>query len=279
MFEVAPGKKEWCSFLASLYDNVIELDNEKGTLKCIRTDSDFGIFPQSSMRMIAEDVISAMVESGFSDDEGSVVALVKKAMTCTEKEAVCFCARIREEEHRFVGMLVPLGSFCWLCYQNADTLFPCAVKADGASAPRRAENGSAVDVVTFGFFDVYHNGKAVFFSSKKAKELLAVIVDRKGGYVSSADGAAILWPDEEDGPCLRSRFRKVAMLLTQTLAENGIEDILEVVHGKRRIVPEKINCDFFDYLQNKNENGTIFPGVYMQSYAWGEVTRLYLEKM
>lgn len=46
---------------------------------------------------------------------------------------------------------------------------------------------------TFGYFDVFVNGSPILFRSEKAKELLALLVDRRGGYVSSSEAISILW--------------------------------------------------------------------------------------
>ena len=40
-----------------------------------------------------------------------------------------------------------------------------------------------VYIKTFDGFDLYKDGKMVYFSSAKAKELLAFLVDRKGRFV------------------------------------------------------------------------------------------------
>ena len=46
---------------------------------------------------------------------------------------------------------------------------------------------------TFGYFDVFVNGTPIAFRHEKAKELLAVLVDRRGGYVTAREIIACLW--------------------------------------------------------------------------------------
>ena len=64
------------------------------------------------------------------------------------------------------------------------------------------------------------------------------------------------------------------MFLKQELEENGIADILETENARRRIVPEKLQCDLYTYLASPSEAG--FNGSYMSNYSWAEVTRAEL---
>ena len=64
------------------------------------------------------------------------------------------------------------------------------------------------------------------------------------------------------------------MFLKQELEENGIADILETENARRRIVPEKLQCDLYAYLASPAENA--FNGSYMNNYSWAEVTRAEL---
>ena len=46
-------------------------------------------------------------------------------------------------------------------------------------------------IKTFGGFDVFVNRERIYFSSEKAKEMLAILVDRRGSSVSFiSDGMA-----------------------------------------------------------------------------------------
>ena len=46
---------------------------------------------------------------------------------------------------------------------------------------------------TFGRFDMFVDGRAVYFENAKAKELLALCVDRRGGIVTIEEAADKLW--------------------------------------------------------------------------------------
>ena len=161
----------------------------------------------------------------------------------------------------------------------------CSHKNPRSSSPRyvmlynvEGSNGekssadSAVTVRTFGYFDVFVGEKPIVFRNKKSKELFALLIDRKGGYISSEEAIGFLWEDEAVTPVTLARYRKVALRLKNTLEEYGIADIMESVDGRRRIVPEKLRCDFYDYLSGKEEYSRLFKGSYLSNYSWGEKT-------
>lgn len=136
----------------------------------------------------------------------------------------------------------------------------------------KASRPPEVEIRTFGYFDVYVDGKPIPFQSAKAKELLALLVDRGGGYVSATEIISCLWENEEANRVTLARCRKVAMRLTDKLREYGIENIIESVNGSRRIVPSAIRCDLYDYLDHKPGSEALFKGSYLTNYSWGEMT-------
>lgn len=131
---------------------------------------------------------------------------------------------------------------------------------------------SAVFIRTFGYFDVFVGEKPIAFRNKKSKELFALLVDRKGGYVTSEEAISFLWEEEPVNTVTLSRYRKVALRLKNTLEEYGISDVMESVDGKRRIVMEKVQCDLYQYLSGKEAYQQLFKGSYLTNYSWGEIT-------
>ena len=129
-----------------------------------------------------------------------------------------------------------------------------------------------VTIRTFGYFDVFVGDKPIAFRNKKSKELLALLVDRRGGYVTSEEAIGFLWEDEPANTVTMSRYRKVALRLKNTLEEYGISDIVEAVDGKRRIVMEKVQCDLYQYCTGREEYAGLFRGSYLTNYSWGETT-------
>ena len=129
-----------------------------------------------------------------------------------------------------------------------------------------------VYVRTFGYFDVFIGDKPIAFRNQKSKELLALLVDRRGGFITSQEAISFLWEDEPVSQVTLARYRKVALRLKNILEEYGISHIVETVDGKRRIVPERIRCDLYEYLAGGEGSAQSFKGSYLTNYSWAEAT-------
>ena len=239
------------------------------------------VFSVAKQRLIEEEKVAADSQKEwlrFLDNE-RLIRLYKSG-TRTDS-MVCF-ANTKFGDNREVSVDVMLqesqydGSIrAYILFKDLLALAETEKRMTNES--RLEESHKKVSVHTFGYFDVYVNGKPISFPHDKSKEMLAVLVDRRGGFVSSSEMIAYLWENEESNKTTQSRCRQVASRLKKTLEENEIGDIIEIVNGKRRIIPEKVDCDYFNYLANKPENRHLFNGSYMVNYSWSEMTTADLE--
>ncbi len=129
-----------------------------------------------------------------------------------------------------------------------------------------------VFVKTFGYFDIFVNNKPVYFSSSKAKEFMALLVDRQGGAVSTEQAIGALWPDREYDETVQSLFRKMLKSLRQSLADAGISDMFIDVRNQRSIDVSKFSCDYYKFMENPKENIDLFHGEYLEGYAFAKPT-------
>jgi len=175
-------------------------------------------------------------------------------------------------EHRYKAIRTsgsgPDGSYYVMIYDITGR----TNDAEKAAKPR-------VYIRTFGYLDVFVDGTPIAFRNEKAKELFALLVDRRGGFVTSGEALSVLWEDEPATPVTLARYRKVALRLKNTLEEYGIGDIIESVDGKRRIVQQNVDCDLYDYLSGDPQHSQLFKGSYLQNYSWSENTLAELENM
>lgn len=125
-----------------------------------------------------------------------------------------------------------------------------------------------VFVRTFGRFDVFVNGQLVEFSSAKAKELLALLVNNKGGAVSTEEAMAVIWENGGNS----SLCRTAAMRLRNTLAQYGISSILSEKGSVRCVDMSQFDCDYYLFLRGSKSAEMGFAGEYMTQYSWAEVT-------
>ena len=84
-----------------------------------------------------------------------------------------------------------------------------------------ARQRKRVYIRTFGRFDLFIDGKAVYFSNTKAKELLALCVDHRGGAVTIEEAADKLWEDRIYDSRVKNLYRKAVMQIRQLLSEYG----------------------------------------------------------
>ena len=130
-----------------------------------------------------------------------------------------------------------------------------------------------VTVQTFGYLNILIDGEPVVFEHEKAKELLAVLIDRQGKFVSSGEIISCLWEDEAVNENTQSRCRKAAYHLRRILAAYGLDDLLESTpKGYRRVRTEMIDCDLYHYLNGEEAYVNRFRGAYMSDYSWAEQT-------
>jgi hypothetical protein len=125
---------------------------------------------------------------------------------------------------------------------------------------------------TFGHFDLFLDGFPVVFSSKKEKELLALLIDRNGGTLSPNEAISYLWEEEGTNEKVATRYRKLAMGLKNTLAKHGIENILINNRGVRSINVSALTCDYYELLAGNEKYKNAFHNSYMTDYSWGEET-------
>lgn len=142
--------------------------------------------------------------------------------------------------------------------------------ADAASRARllAQRQRKPVFVRTFGSFDVFVNGRLVEFSSAKAKELLALLVNNKGGAVSTEDAMGIIW----EGNGSSALCRTAAMRLRHTLSQYAIDYILSEKGSSRCVNINQFDCDYYMFLNGIKAVEWAFTGEYMTQYSWAEVT-------
>ena len=134
-----------------------------------------------------------------------------------------------------------------------------------------------VRIHTFGRFDVFVDDKLMHFTNAKAKELLAVCVDRLGGSVSMEEIIDKLWEEREYDRNVKSLYRKAVIYLNSIFKEYDVHDVFVSERASCHINKDEVICDYYDYL--KGDGKQEFCGEYMFDYSWAEetVAKLYGE--
>ncbi|MBQ1955521.1 MAG: response regulator [Clostridia bacterium] len=126
----------------------------------------------------------------------------------------------------------------------------------------------------FGNFEVLYNGEILPFKRRKAKELLAVLVDRNGAGLTAKQLCAILFPDDTDDIKNAAYFRQLVMDLKNTLKAIRAEDVLRHDTPYYRVDTGLVKCDYLSFLETGKP---AFRGEYMTQYSWAEETCAMLQ--
>ena len=126
----------------------------------------------------------------------------------------------------------------------------------------------------FGNFEVLYHGESLPFKRKKAKELLAVLVDRNGAGMTAKQICAILFPDDTDDTKNMAYLRQLVLDLKNTLKSIQAEDVLQHDTPYYRIDTNLVKCDYLSFLETGKPQ---FHGEYMTQYSWAEETCAMLQ--
>ena len=166
--------------------------------------------------------------------------------------------------HSVVLVMVPVSRAKYFLCLNTDF----TAMGSGFCSTAVADRKSIVARL-FGSFSLTVDGEAIHIKSEKGRELLALLIEKRGAYLTTREAIASLWECEPD-ETTRARYRKIVSRLMAELRDKGIEYIVESDRGARRIIPEFISCDYYDYRDGlKNPTGDLLP-----EYSWAEYVRI-----
>lgn len=133
----------------------------------------------------------------------------------------------------------------------------------------------------FGRFELLVDGKPVHFSNRKAKELLALCIDHRGGEVSIEEATDKLWEDRAYDQQVKNLYRKAVMSLHATLKEAGAEGLLINGRGYCCVDTKAFSCDYYSFLAGGSDGmkAYVHQRTYLFDYSWAEETRSICEEL
>ena len=131
-----------------------------------------------------------------------------------------------------------------------------------------------ITVKCFGNFEVLYNGEILPFKRKKAKELLAGLIDRNGAGMTAKQICALLFPEDTDDTKNAAYLRQLVLDLRNTLRLIGAEDVLRHDTPYYRVDTGLVSCDYLSFLDTGKPQ---FHGEYMTQYSWAEETCAMLQ--
>lgn len=263
--------KEVMSFskllFSSFAEDVFEVDRIENSIKYI-CHSDKGLVDAlPNVRMFANDYFERFLERVSSKDRDAVRKFCAQAHVLKLDQGGSSPTKIRFAmtdvqglDESVVLVMVPVSRAKYFLCLNPDfTAIGSGFCSTAVAAKRN------VVIRLFGSFCLLVDGEAVHIRSEKARELLALLVEKRGAYLTTREAIAMLWECEPDDKT-RARYRKIASRLMSELRKSGIDYIVESDRGVRRIIPEYIECDYYDYLDGLRDP----QGAFLPEYSWSE---------
>lgn len=129
-------------------------------------------------------------------------------------------------------------------------------------------------VKTFGRFEIFRGERPIHFGNEKAKELLALCIDREGSEVKMEEVIDLLWPNRPYDDKVKRLYRKALSSIQRTLEEVGFFGVLQTRRGCCYIDKECISCDLYRFLEggctNRAAAAQLEKEGYMFEYPWAE---------
>jgi two-component SAPR family response regulator len=144
--------------------------------------------------------------------------------------------------------------------------------------PSGKEPEKILQVHCFGNFEVFSAGVPVVFTRKKAKELFAYLVHKRGAVCTTREMAAVLFEDMPYDLARQNYLQTLITSMTQSLRNVGAESAVIRTFGALAVNTACIDCDFYRFLSMDLAAVNSYTGEYMSQYEWGEFVLEYLNQ-
>ncbi len=135
--------------------------------------------------------------------------------------------------------------------------------------PITEEKRKDIYIRTFGRFCVFKNGNPCRFSGK-AKEILALLVTRRGKEVSNEEIYTTLWEERPYSNRDMIVYYNALRRLKDSLKKQKMSDLLISASHGQMVNTRLFDCDYYDWLDGKSDAETGFEGEFLSEYSWGE---------
>ena len=140
--------------------------------------------------------------------------------------------------------------------------------------PVRALDTEKIRLQCFGNFDAFLDNHPLRFRHSKTKEILAYLTFRRGATCTNNEIMAAIWEDESH----ESYFRDLRKDLVSTLNIHGCAEIIEISIGKMALITEKVECDYYQWLNGTASGINAYYGEFMNQYSWAEFVNASMQE-
>jgi len=122
---------------------------------------------------------------------------------------------------------------------------------------------------TFGVFGILRQGQPLAISGK-AKEILALLVTKRGREISNEEIYSTVWEGREYDNVQMKVYYNALRRLKATLEELGLSGLLRSTAHGQLVNTELFDCDYYDWLDRNTTDRSRFQGEFLPEYSWGE---------
>lgn len=150
---------------------------------------------------------------------------------------------------------------------------------DDLRHPAVQKNQKRLFAQTFGNFELFADGKPVAFKYTKTKEIVALLINNRGAQTTNGEIIATLWEDDGDPEKKASYLSNLRQDLQNTFTKLKLNGIILKQRGSLAIAKDRIECDLYDWLENKLNSKYQYLGDYMNQYSWPETVHAELDEI
>lgn len=135
--------------------------------------------------------------------------------------------------------------------------------------PITEEKRKDIYIRTFGRFVVFKDDSPCRFSGK-AKEILALLVTRRGKEVSNEEIYTTLWENRPYSNRDMIVYYNALRRLKKSLKNQDMSDLLISASHGQMVNTKLFDCDYYEWLDGKSNAETGFEEEFLSEYSWGE---------
>ena len=146
------------------------------------------------------------------------------------------------------------------------------VKCELDNLRRPVRQPKRLKAIAFGNFQILYGDEHVKFKYQKTKEMLAYLIDRRGSMCSGSELMSVLFEDDTH----QKYYNQLRLDLINTLKALGCKSVIVQSRGMLGVSVNELDCDYYDYLNGKEDLTNLYHGEYMAQYSFSEFTNARL---
>lgn len=241
-------------------------------------DSDYSL---GILKELVEEAMQQEVQGAFMDPyqalgyaENHPIDLLMTDIEMPGMNGIELAIKLREKNPKLVVVFTTsyAGEYLEDLEKYADFFMmkPCTVGKVQSLLERayylskRQEKRLKVSMI--GPFAVVLDETIIKAKNAKARELLALCLDHRGGIVSREEAVDKLWPGREFDANSKKLVNKAENYIKKFFADRKMDNFFFTTHAGCYINTELVQCDYYDFIK---ENGlNTIPEGYLEDFEW-----------